>query len=607
MSRNPDKAKRHFWKRIGKFFDISRKIILNLVFWSFLLLIILVFLPQRIRIKENSLLYVKPEGSIVDAVSPQPYPSGLIPFLSTMEESSSIELGEVIRAAAEDDKIPGIILDLSNMQYASLAILQDLEQDLNIFKETGKKIYAWAPEYNQYAYYLASLADIVYLDRMGRLTMSGFGVFRSYYKKGMDKWDLDMAVFKAGTYKSYVEPYSYDHMSDQVKRENLRWTTNLWDQVLNSIATNRGLTYSELKNWVDRYPQYLLEADNQEAQSAANAGLVDRVGTWDTFASEMTKITGYDTDNEGFRSVHWLDYQTHLSRKSSSPFGKTVAVVTASGDIHSGEGTQWTIGSATLISRLEQAEKESSVRAIVLRLDTGGGSAYASEEIRRTLERIRARGISVVVSMGGVTASGGYWIASEADQLWSAPGTITGSIGVFSMIPETDRFLEEHLGIAGDGAGTTWMSGQGRSDQALNRSSRMVLQSGVDSTYHQFLSLVSENRNIPLEELRPLAEGRIWTGTEAKRIGLCDNTGSLRNSVQAAADLAHLEEYNTWYVPGGTPFLKDIASSFLSQALTAFQGGGGSAFHILELTENLSDLKTGKVYALSPISNRGKN
>lgn len=607
MRRNPDKPKRHFWKKIVHIFDICRKIVLNLIFWSLLVLVLLAFLPQRIRIKENSLLYVKPEGSIVDSLTLQSNPGDWIPLLQSVEETSSIELGETIRAAAQDDKIPGMILDLSNMQYASLAVLQDLEQDLLFFKNTGKRIYAWAPSYNQYAYYLASLADMVYLDKMGRVTMSGFGVYRSYYKKGMDKWDLDMAVFKAGSYKSYVEPYVYDHMSEQVKRDNLRWTAKLWDQVLNPVAANRDLSYSKLKDWIDRYPQYLLEASHIEAQSAFNAGLVDTVGTWDIFASEMIKITGYDAESEGFRSIHWLDYLTHLYRKPSSPFGKSVAVVTASGDIHSGEGTQWTIGSDTLISRLEQAENESSVRAIVLRLDTGGGSAYASEEIRRTLERIRARGINVVVSMGGVTASGGYWIATEADQLWSAPGTITGSIGVFSMIPETDRFLGEHLGIEGDGVGTTWMSGQGRPDQALNRSSRMVLQSGVDSTYNLFLSLVSENRGITVDQLLPLAEGRIWTGLEAEKLGLCDNTGTLRDAVQAAADLAHLEEYDTWYVPAYSPSVKELASSFLSQTFRSFNGAVSPASRVLKLTENLTDLKPGRVYALSPVSNRNKN
>ena len=589
------KHKRKFWRGLGRGVDLVRRIILNLLFWSLLVFLVLQFMPRRIRVQDNSLLYLMPEGSIVDAVTPAPFSRFFHPQGFPVE-TSSIELGRAIRAAAEDPQITGMALDLTDLEYASLAVMQDLEGELQYFRDQNKKIYAWAPGYNQYAFYLASQANIIYLDEMGQILLSGFGVYRSYFKKAMDKWQLDMAVFQAGEYKSYVEPYLYDRMSQGVKEENRRWTGNLWNQVLRTISLNRDLTQDELSRWVAAYPDQLERAGGDEAGIALKAGLADVVGTWETFASDMVRVTGFDNSSSSFRSIHWMDYLSTLDENPVFNLRKTVAVITASGEIQSGEGAGWNIGSQALIRQLEKAEKEPSVRAVLLRLDTGGGSAYAAEEIRRKLEIIRRRGIPVVVSMGGVAASGGYWIASESDELWSAPGTITGSIGVFSLIPETDRFLNETLGIEGDGVGTTWMSGQGRFDQPLNTSSRKVFQSGVDNTYSKFLNIVAGNRNLSREELAPLAGGRIWTGEEALEKGLCDKTGTLHDAIQGAAELAGLEEYNVWYVPSAEQSLPQQLLTSLSLIRS------GRTLDIL--TPGFSDLVPGKVYALSPVSDK---
>lgn len=600
MKKRSDKTGRGFFRTFGHILDIIRKIVLNLIFWSLMGFLIFALIPRQTKIQENTLLYLQPQGQIVDTVSISDYPSRLSPLLNRVSETSSIDMGKAIRRAAEDDRISGMVLDCSYLEYASLAVLQDLDQDFAFFKDQGKRIYAWSSSYNQYAYCLASSANIIYLDEMGALTLSGFGVYRTYFKKGMDKWDLDMAVFQAGEFKSFVEPYLYEEMSPAVKEDNLRWTGNLWNQVLDSLAVKRGLNADKLKSWIDAYPDKIFSSELREAQYAKDGGLVDINGTWETFSSDMIRITGYENRNRGFRSIPWTDYLDSAERKEKGHSGKSVAVVTASGEIHSGSGNAWSIGSASLIRRLEMAEQERSVRAIVLRLDTGGGSAYAAEEIRRTLERLRSRGITVVVSMGGVTASGGYWIACEADELWGAPGTITGSIGVFSMIPETDRFLEEHLGITGDGVGTTWLSGQGRPDQPLNRSSRRVLQAGVDSTYRQFLSIVSENREIPLEDLKPMAEGRIWTGEEALELGLLDNTGTLMDAIQKAAQLAHLDTYNIYYVPQSPQGLSDLFAGYLGQITGLFRSPV-----LPESTDFLeTSLTPGRIYALSPVSNK---
>ncbi len=600
MKKHSDKPKRGFFRIFGKTLDVVRKIILNLIFWSLLVFIALALIPGRVKVKEDSLLYIQPQGQIVDALSLSDYPARLSPLLSSVSETSSIDMGLAIRRAAQDDRIIGLVLDCSGLSYASLAVLQDLEKDLNHFRESGKRIYAWSPSYNQYAYYLASTASLIYLDEMGSVTLSGFGVFQTYFKKGMDKWDLGMAVFQAGDYKSFVEPYMYEKMSQGVKEDNRRWTGNLWHQVLSALAENRSLTETDLTKWIEDYPAALSGTGKSGAELALEGKLIDVRGTWETFSSEMTKVTGYENDSRSFRSVHWLDYLEETEKRVKLPSGKSVAVITASGEIHSGSGSGWTIASRDLIDRLESAENNRSVRAIVLRLDTGGGSAYASEEVRRTLERLRSRGITVLVSMGGITASGGYWIASESDELWCSPGTITGSIGVFSMVPETDRFLEEHLGITGDGVGTTWMSGQGRPDQPLNRSSRQVLQAGVDSTYSQFLRIVSENRNIPVDALEPLARGRIWTGEEAVSAGLADRIGSLTEAVERAAELAHLEEYHLYYVPRAGQDMQGLLSQLLGGIMSLISKQ--TLVGIPDLPS--SQLTPGKIYALSPISDK---
>jgi len=604
MRRGKERTGRGFFSGLGRFLDILRKTILNLIFWAIVILVVMMFIPPRIRIRENSFLYISPDGVLVDSVSRLSYPEGLAPYLDTVSETSVIELGQVIRTAAEDERITGAVLDLTYTLYGSPAVLQDLAEDLAYFRAAGKKLFAWAPDYNQSSYYLASLADQIYMDEMGRILLPGYGVYRSYYRQGMDRWDLDMAVFQAGEFKSFVEPYRDDRMSEGVKRDNARWLENLWDQYLTALEANRELAAGTVRAWLAEYPDDLKREGNSEALSALDAGLADTIGTYRDFSSDMIRYTGYDAESEGYRALHWQDYLTLLNRRPRPDKGKSVAVVTARGEIHSGEGTQWTIGSDSLVARLEQAGREPSVRAVVLRLDTGGGSAYASEEIRRALEQLRSDGIAVVVSMGGVTASGGYWIASEADQIWTAPGTVTGSIGVFAMIPQTDRFLEEHLGITGDGVGTTWMSGQGRPDQPLNSASRSVLQSGVDETYDRFLTLVSENRAIPRDELLPLAEGRVWTGSEAVRIGLADHEGTLREAVQAAADLVHLEEYNTLYfIPDGSTLLEMLASFRGGLPANLSEGLLNLLYPEIHSREAFT-LEPGRIYALSQVANR---
>ena len=323
--------------------------------------------------------------------------------------------------------------------------------------------------------------------------------------------------------------------------------------------------------------------------------LIDGIFTKDEMEKE---ITLYSEEGE---YINWWDYASLLDKESWNEGEKAVAVLNATGQIHSGQSMPWSIGSDTLEANLDWIASMEDVRALVLRLDTGGGSAFASEMIRRKLVKLKKNGIRVVVSMGGVTASGGYWIASAGDELWTDPGSITGSIGVFSLIPNVSDFAANTLKLRSDGVGTTWMSGQERLDQPMSEKSRKVYQAGVDQSYEQFLSLVAESRSLPQQKLRPYAEGRIWSGLEAVEIGLADKAGTLQQAIASAAELAGLDEYHPFYVQDEPPTARDY--------LSRMTGGMVKTLNLREPLTALQDLrklKPGRVYALSGIVSPGQ-
>jgi protease-4 len=510
-----------------------------------------------------------------------------------VSETSAFRLSRTIRTAAEDRRIKLLVMDLSDLQYASLAVLQEIESDIRYFRSKGKSLFTWADHYNLYSYYLASGADGVYMDPMGQVLLPGFSLYKTYYGKAMDKWNLEMAYFHAGEFKSYGNSYISSSMSEDMKEENRRWLNRLWSQYVSRVGENRGLQPGQLESWIQNYPSLISKQGASESSAALSSRLIDSLMSFSDFDREMMRHLEEGSDSV----VMGADYERLLDREASIQGEKTVAVLSAAGQIHQGEGSPWSIGSDSLISSLDEIGADRSVGALVLRLDTGGGSAYASELIRRKLIELKSKGKTVLISMGGVTASGGYWIATAGDEIWTAPGTITGSIGVFTLIPQVASFAEETFGIRSDGVGTTWMSGQERIDQPLNSQSRTVFQSSVNHTYEQFLELVSESRNLEMKTLRPLAEGRIWSGEEAVEIGLADHSGTLQESIAAAASLAGLEEFNIRYHRQGTMSLR--------QSLMKLQQGKISIFDFLPgIDLSLPELVPGRVYALSQLGNK---
>ncbi|MBF9017191.1 MULTISPECIES: signal peptide peptidase SppA [unclassified Oceanispirochaeta] len=593
---NKTSGRRGFFSIFFSSIDFIRKLILNLIFWGLVVAVIYSLIPSRVNIPQGSVLMLQPVGTIVERNDSEPMADWMSSFTGNVTETPLLYLSRSIRTAAKDERISSLFLDLSGLQYASLAALQELESDLQYFKSTNKKIIAWSSYYNLYAALLASTADEVYMDPMGSVSLPGYSVYRTYYADAMEKWNLEMAYFHAGEFKSYGEPYIASEMSRDMKRENQRWLDELWDQYLSTLAINRELSSDDLKNWIAQYPDMIKGAENSEAEAALKASLIDGILTPIELDKELVRLTGSER-----KDMIWGgDY--HPVQDGAIPGEKEVYVLTASGQIHGGESRPWSIGSDTVVNTLDRISEDKNIAALVLRLDTGGGSAFASELIRRKLVEMKKKGTRIVVSMGGVTASGGYWIASAADEIWSAPGTITGSIGVFTMVPQISGFTEGTLNLHSDGVGTTWMSGQGRLDQPLNEQSRSVFQTTVNQTYTQFLDLVAESRSMSVGSLKPLAEGRIWTGNEALANGLADHTGTLNQAIESAALLARLDDYRVEYHKEEPLNMDDVLGS-----IQGIRMSGISKFLeslLPSVSEDILNLKPGHVYALSHVANR---
>jgi protease IV len=587
--------KRGFFSILFSSMDFIRKLILNLIFWGLVIAIIYSFIPARVNIPERSVLMLQPAGTIVERNDSEPLPDWLSSFTGSITETPLLYLSRTIRTAAVDERISSLYLDLSGLQYASLAALQELESDIQYFRSMDKKVIAWSSYYNLYSALLASAADSVYMDPMGSVSLPGYSVYRTYYADAMDQWNLEMDYFHAGEFKSYGEPYIASEMSSNMKKENQRWLDNLWDQYLSSLAENRELSSDEIKNWIARYPEKIKGADNSEAEAALKASLIDGILTPLEMDKELVRLTGY-------KRAEMIWGGNYKPVQDGSITGeKEVYVLTASGQIHGGESRLHSIGADSIVNTLERISEDQNVAALVLRLDTGGGSAFASELIRRKLIEMKKKGTRIVVSMGGVTASGGYWIASAADEIWSAPGTITGSIGVFTMVPQISGFTEETLNLRSDGVGTTWMSGQGRLDQPLNEQSRSVFQTTVNQTYTQFLNLVAESRGMSVNSIKSLAEGRIWTGNEALNNGLADKTGTLGQAIESAAALAQLDNYSIHYHKEDPLNMDDLLSNMQGIRMNGFSSFLESLLPALSI--KIMDLEPGRVYALSPVSN----
>jgi protease-4 len=392
---------------------------------------------------------------------------------------------------------------------------------------------------------LASMADEVWLDRDGMLLLEGYARYRQYYAEGLDKLGVDVNLFRVGEYKSAMEPFIRNDMSEADRRATEAWLGDLWQSWLDRAALHRGLPVEVLVELTEDFSGAVAAADGDLAAMALDRGLVDRLVSRPEMRAELANRGASDPDS-GFRQI---DFETYAAASREwHPRADRVGIIVAQGAITEGNQPQGTIGSESTSRLIRQAARDDRIKAVVLRIDSGGGSAFASEIIRNELMALREAGKPVVVSMSNVAASGGYWIAMGADEIWAYPTTLTGSIGIFGFLPTFQDTLAK-IGIHTDGIGTTPLAGTLRADRALQEPARVLIQNFIEHGYREFINLVAEYRHMSPDEVDQVAQGRVWTGAQAQRRGLVDQLGTLEEAVASAARSAGLgEDYQVEYV-----------------------------------------------------------
>jgi len=519
----------------------------NLVFLVLILLIVVALIPKEAsQMPDTTALRIAPSGYLVDQYS---YVDPLTQIIDKDQQKAETLVRDLVKAvntAAEDDRVTSIVLDLNYMVGGSLSKLQEIGEALRAFKQSGKSIYAISDAYSQEQYYLASYADEIAVHPMGAVILTGYGSYRNYFKSALEKLSLNMHVFRVGEYKDAVEPYLRNQMSDASREHNSQWLNELWASYTDDVELQRELSAGAINDYINNLDQHLETQKGNPAQTAKALSLVDHLFSHHQQRDFLIEKFGKDEELDDYQA---LDYERYLAfiQREEKPAADKVGLIVAKGVILDGEQPEGSIGSDTLSQLIRDARQDESIKAIVMRVDSGGGSAFASEVIRQELELTRQEGIPIVVSMGSVAASGGYWISMAADEVWATPNTITGSIGVFSAFPTIENSLEK-VGINTDGVGTTELAGALRLDRPLSPLTQNILQQSVNSIYQQFLDLVANARQTSSAQIHAVAQGRVWTGRAAVDLGLVDKLGNLNETIAAAADLAELTDYQVFEV-----------------------------------------------------------
>lgn len=455
---------------------------------------------------------------------------------------------DAINYAKDDPSINSLVMELDNLRYVGISKTQEIAEAMEAFKETGKPVVAVGDFFTQDQFLLASYADSIILNSYGGVGLEGYSSYRNYYRETLEKMSVNVHVFHAGEFKSIAEPFLRDDMSPGEKLVTERWLEVLWGQYAAMVEAQRELPPGSVNDYANNFAELLAQQGGNAAALALEAGLVDDLLNRSEANDYLVELVGASNEDGLYEARLFERYVRHQRPSQLTAMdGERVAVITAVGNIVTGDQPPGTIGGDSLANLVAATTEQEGVRALVLRVNSGGGSVFASEVIRQELLRTQALGIPVVISMGAVAASGGYYIAAEADEIWATPGTITGSIGVFAAVPTFERLLER-IGVYTDGVGTTDLAGSLRLDRPLNPQVAAIIRSGVDFSYANFRHLVQEGRDMTPEEVDALAEGRVWSAPDALENGLLDGIGSLADAIDAAAARAGLEDYKVDYV-----------------------------------------------------------
>lgn len=537
---------RRIFRLIGSIISGIRTLLGVVIFGFVLIAIAGMFADDLQPIPDKGALYLAPTGFLVDQKA---YADPLEKILSQGMESETLvrDVVEAVDTAASDSRITHLLLDTDYMTGAGLSKLEEISSALLRFKESGKPIIAVADNFSQQQYYLAAHADEIMLNPLGGVLITGFSAYSSYYKEALDKLKIKMHIFRVGDYKSAVEPYMGNSMSTGVKEERRAIIDELWQFYGSQVENLRGLPTGAINDYTNNLHTKLRSANGDSALLAKQQGLVDQVASRTQMLKYLNEVIP-STEGE-FNSINLKGYLSHIRREqitSAAAKQHRIALVVAKGTMMDGEQPEGSIGGDTLAGIFADLRKDENIKAVVLRVDSGGGSAFASEVIRDAMAATRAEGVPIVVSMGSVAASGGYWIATEADRVLALTTTITGSIGVYGVIPTVEDSMAA-LGIYSDGVSTAEISGIMQLDRAMTPQAEMFFQAGVDNVYTQFLALVADARNSTPVEVHEIAQGKVWTGEQALELGLVDQLGDLNEAIKVAAELANLADYMVDY------------------------------------------------------------
>lgn len=538
---------------LGRGLDHSRRVFVNVLFLVIVVGLLAAAFAGGPKVPKGGALVVAPKGNLVEqkaARSPQDLVSGLATG-GGQEETLLKDVLDALAAAKDDKRISAVYLNLDELGGAGMTVLEDAAAGLRDFRKSGKKVIAAGDAFDMRGYYLAAQADEIFLNPDGMLLIEGFGRYRTYYREGIDKLGITWNVFRVGEYKSAVEPYLRNDMSPEAKEADLEWMGDIWRAYLAGVAKARKTTPEVLTAFVEEMPERLKATGGDTAKIALDAKLVDKLAARDEVRKRMIALAGEDEKSKSFKQVSMSDYLEALGsdRPGAKGKGDKIAVVVAKGEIVDGTAGPGRIGGDSTAALIRKARQDEKVKAIVLRVDSGGGSAFASEVIRRELQLAQEAKKPVVVSMGTVAASGGYWIATSSDEIWASPETITGSIGIFGMFPTFEKPLAKYLGMHVDGVGTTSWAGALRLDRELQPRVGESIQLMINHGYEEFLARVGKARKMSRDDVDKIARGRVWSGADAKERGLVDKLGGLQDAIASAATRAKLgKDYQVTYV-----------------------------------------------------------
>lgn len=526
--------------------------------------------PAPKPLPAKAALLLAPSGVLVEELEGDPFDRAIEEMLedSAPRQTQVTDLVEALEYAADDDRISVVLLELDGFSGGGLAKLQRVGDAISVFQESGKKVIASANFYSQSAYFLAAHADEIYMHPKGLFLPQGFGFYTNYFSEALEKLKVDWNIFRVGTYKSAVEPFTRMEMSAEEREARGRLVDALWAKYRQGVAESRGLDAGTVESFANGLLEYQEEFNGDLAAAATDAGFFDGLLTRNEIQDMIAGLAGENLKNSrGYNVVSLGDYlrQARMMDAPAANGQDRIAIVVASGEVLNGDQPPGRIGGESTSALLRKARFDESVKSVVLRIDTPGGSSFAADQIRGEVEALRAAGKPVVASMSSVAASAGYAIAMGADHIFARDATVTGSIGVFAMFPTIDRSLGE-LGINTDGVGTTRWSGEFRLDRELSDDARRFLQNFVDKEYDDFIELVANYREMEKAAVDRIAQGQVWTGEEARELGLVDDLGDLDSAIEMAAELAELgDDYSVKRIEktlsSGEQFLVDLLGS----------------------------------------------